>query len=124
MLRGVFGVIAATLVVATSTAPSTTVSAIEAPLAIATTDVPPPAEEPSTPTSEPLVTRPPISANDFIPEDQDLTSCVGVLERPGCGSESRGGRHQQYVLVALLFGMIVVFGNVVRGVRKRDSSHT
>jgi len=68
----------------------------------------------------PEITRPPISANEFIPEDRDLTSCIGALERPGCGSESRGGWRQTLVFGALLVGLVVVFGNVVRGVRKRD----
>ena len=68
----------------------------------------------------PEITRPPISANEFIPEDRDLTSCIGALERPGCGSESRGGWRQTLVFSALLVGLVVVFGNVVRGVRKRD----
>ncbi len=73
-----------------------------------------------TDTTAPRITRPPISANDFIPENQDLTTCIGVLERPGCGSESRGGWHQKFVLIALVGGLAVIFGNVVRGVRKRD----
>jgi hypothetical protein len=69
-------------------------------------------------TTPPVEPRPPITANDFIPEERDLTSCIGVLERPGCGSESRGGWRQTMILVAIFGGLVVVFGNVARGVRK------
>ena len=96
------------------------VAAIEAPAGIASTIAA------STPASTPSTTlrpeRPPISANDFIPEDRDLTSCIGVLERPGCGSESRGGWRQTLVFVVLFVGLAIVFGNVVRGVRKRSDT--
>ncbi|WP_395155699.1 hypothetical protein [Ilumatobacter sp.] len=64
--------------------------------------------------------RPPTTANDFFPEDRDLTSCVGVLERPGCGSEQRGGWRQGLILLAVLSGLAIVFGNVIRSSRKRS----
>ena len=69
-------------------------------------------------TSPPVEPRPPITTNDFFPEERDLTSCIGVLERPGCGSESRGGWRQTLILVAIFGGLAVVFGNVARGVIK------
>ena len=90
------------------TAPTEAAPVDTAPLDTALTDTAPPDS------------RPPISANDFIPDDRDLTSCIGVLERPGCGSESRGGWRQTLVFVALLVGLVVVFSNVARGVRRRD----
>jgi hypothetical protein len=78
-----------------------------------------PASASSTPsTAPPGETQPPITANDFIPEERDLTSCIGVLERPGCGSESRGGWRQTVILVAIFGGLAIIFGNVARGVRK------
>jgi hypothetical protein len=80
------------------------------------------AEEPTTSgpvaSTPPVETRPPITANDFIPEERDLTSCIGVLERPGCGSESRGGWRQTLILVAIFGGLTIVFGNVIRGVQR------
>ncbi len=104
------------------------VAAIEAPDDIeATITGEAPASDPSsdalaltTTAPTPPETRPPISANDFIPDDRDLTSCIGVLERPGCGSESRGGWRQTLVFGALFVGLVFIFGNVARGVRKRD----
>ena len=99
--------------------PAAPISAIEAPPD--ETDISVPADEPpSEPvaTTPPVETRPPITANDFIPEERDLTSCIGVLERPGCGSESRGGWHQTLTLVAIFGGLAIVFGNVILGVRR------
>jgi len=112
------------ITVAATTATTATTVAASAPSAhrAATVETPddPPPETVLPETVPPEITRPPISANEFIPEDRDLTSCVGALERPGCGSESRGGWRQTLVFGALLVGLVVVFGNVVRGVRKRD----
>lgn len=68
--------------------------------------------------TEPIVVRPPITANDFLPEERDVTDCIGVLERPGCGNENRGGWRQFAVLGALTLGLVVVFGNIARGVRR------
>jgi hypothetical protein len=73
----------------------------------------------TTTTIAPVETRPPITANDFFPEERDVTSCIGVLERPGCGSENRGGWRQTLILVAIFGGLAVVFANVARGVRKK-----
>jgi len=64
--------------------------------------------------------RPPTTANDFFPEDRDLTSCIGVLERPGCGSEERGGWRQGLILLAVVGGLAIVFSNVIRSSRKRN----
>jgi hypothetical protein len=61
---------------------------------------------------------PVVTANPFIPEDVDLTTCVGTLPRPGCGSEERGGLHQNLVAVAMIAGLVVVFGRVAWGVRR------
>jgi hypothetical protein len=43
-----------------------------------------------------------------------------VLERPGCGSEERGGWRQGLILLAVVGGLTVVFGNVIRSNRKRN----
>jgi len=76
----------------------------------------------SLPVDEPVTTEvpsePPITANDFLPENRDVTDCIGVLERPGCGSQRRGGWRQSLILVAVFVGLAVIFGNVIRGVRR------
>ncbi len=99
-------------------APNEQVAAIEAPADVESA-IALASDEPMSGATTPDITRPPISANDFIPEDRDLTSCIGVLERPGCGSEGRGGWRQTLVFGAMFLGLALVFGNVVRGVRKR-----
>ena len=66
-------------------------------------------------------TQPPITANPFFPEERNVTDCIGVLERPGCGNENRGGWRQYAVLGVIAVGLLIVFGNVVRGVRQRQS---
>jgi hypothetical protein len=66
------------------------------------------------------------TANPFVPEDVDLTTCVGTLQRPGCGSESRGGWHQNLVAIAMVGGLLLVFGRIAWGVRrsqKRPAPH-
>ncbi len=70
----------------------------------------------------PVATDPPIATNEFFPETANITDCLGALERPGCGSESRGGWGQTLTLLALVGGLTVVFGSIARGVRKNRST--
>ena len=57
-------------------------------------------------------------------DDQPFTywdsarDCLGLLERPGCGSEDRGGWRQAAVFGVVAFGMGVVFWRVSVGVRR------
>jgi hypothetical protein len=111
-------IIVAAVTVLALGAPNEQVAAIEAPEDVEST-IALAFDEPAPAAATPDSTRPPISANDFIPDDRDLTSCIGVLERPGCGSENRGGWRQTLVFGAMFLGLVLVFGNVVRGVRKR-----
>jgi hypothetical protein len=61
---------------------------------------------------------PPITANDFLPEDRDLSDCVGVLEKPGCGSEDRGGAMMTIVFALVIGGMAFIFWRVIVGARR------
>ena len=72
----------------------------------------------------PVTTEVPVvTANPFLPEDADLTSCVGMLQRPGCGSEERGGWRQYAVAAVMVGGLVIVFGRVAWGVaRNRRNS--
>jgi hypothetical protein len=83
------------------------------PIAGSTVWAAPAATVPAPPDDAPVVT-----ANPFIPENVDLTTCVGTLPRPGCGSEERGGLHQNLVAVAMIAGLLIVFGRVAWGVRR------
>ena len=61
-------------------------------------------------------------ANPFIPESRDLTECVGMLQRPGCGSEARGGWHQNLVAIAMIGGLLIVFGRVAWAIRRSQKN--
>jgi hypothetical protein len=74
--------------------------------AVAATTAPPPTEEPS------------VTANPFLPEEQNIGACIGALERPGCGSEERGGWRQTLVFALVGVGMAFVFTMVAREVRR------
>ncbi len=58
------------------------------------------------------------TANPFLPDQADLTSCVGTLERPGCGSSERGGWQQSLVAIAMTGGLVLIFGRVAWGVMR------
>lgn len=80
-----------------------------------------PPVDPSPPTTTELVVD---EANPFLPEDRDLTDCVGMMQRPGCGSESRGGWRQQTVAIVMVAGLLIVFGRVAWGVRRSQKHMT
>ncbi len=62
--------------------------------------------------------RPPVTANEFLPEERNLSDCVGALERPGCGSEARGGWRQTLVFLAVAAGLVLVFGRIAWSARR------
>ena len=57
-------------------------------------------------------------ANPVLPENRDLTECIGMLQRPGCGSDARGGWHQNAVAIVMIAGLLIVFGRIAWGVRR------
>ncbi len=62
-----------------------------------------------------------IADNVFLPEGQDVTDCVGTLERPNCGSSEKGGWRQYLVMLALVLGVAFIAWRVARLVRRRDA---
>ena len=110
VLRILFVVSLVVALVAPSTASASGVSPTTAP----------PPSDPSPTTTEVVVDE----ANPFLPEDRDLTPCVGTLERPGCGSTARGGWHQNLVAIAMIGGLLIVFGRVAWGVRRSQNQRT
>ena len=66
---------------------------------------------------------PPVTDNEFLPDERNLSDCVGALQRPGCGSEARGGWRQTLVFIIMGVAMIGVFGRVAYGVY-RGRKHT
>lgn len=78
-----------------------------------------PPVEPTPPTTTDIVVD---EANPFLPENRDLSDCVGSLQRPGCGSEARGGWHQNLVAIIMVAGLLIVFGRVAWGVRRSQKN--
>ena len=64
---------------------------------------------------------PPVTISDFYPEDNNLSDCVGLVERPGCGSEERGGWRQAAVFVVLAAGLALIIWRISVGVRRNRS---
>jgi hypothetical protein len=91
------------------------VAALLLPTTAAASSTPPPPTD--VPTTTELVVDEP---NPFLPEERDLTVCVGTLERPGCGSEARGGWHQNLVAIAMVGGLLLVFGRIAWGIRRNQ----
>lgn len=60
---------------------------------------------------------PPDTITDFYPESSNLSDCVGLVEKPGCGSGSRGGWRQTVVFVVLFAGLGVILWRVSRGIK-------
>jgi hypothetical protein len=65
-------------------------------------------------------TPPPVTANEFLPEDRDLSDCISALPKPECGSEERGGWRQGLVLGLVILGMAAIAVRIVVAVRRRD----
>ena len=66
---------------------------------------------------------PPVTiAPEFLPESANLSDCVGLVERPGCGSEARGGWRQTAVFAAIAVGLGVIFWRVSLGIRRNRSA--
>jgi len=57
------------------------------------------------------------TVSEFYPESANLSDCVGLVEKPGCGSGSRGGWHQTAVFAVLFVGLGVILWRVSSGIR-------
>jgi hypothetical protein len=69
-------------------------------------------------TTEPPPTPPPVTFNEFLPEDRGLGDCISAVPRPGCGSEARGGWHQTLVFLAIMLGLAVIVWRIVAASRR------
>lgn len=117
VLGGVFAIPAASA----STSLATTIAApvvatVSGPDTVAPTD-----DDAADPASQPTSDRPPVTVTDFYPESENLSDCVGLLEKPGCGSDSRGGWRQNLALGLMAVGLIIVFWRIGRGIRANRS---
>lgn len=58
--------------------------------------------------------------NEFLPEDRNLTDCLGAVERPGCGSKARGGWRQGLTFALLVVGLVFIAWRIVRSTRRQQ----
>ena len=71
---------------------------------------------------ETVTTQPPLLENEFLPKDANLSDCVGFVERPGCGSEARGGLQMTLIFLALAVGLGIVFWRISVGVKQNRAA--
>mgnify|MGYP006296189479 CR=1 FL=1 len=95
-----------------------------APTPVVHATVAPPPTEPvaETPTSEP-----PVTTNDFLDLERDVTQCISSNPLPGCGREptssgDRGGWQQLLLFGILIAGLGIVFGRVFVAVKRGDKN--
>lgn len=83
-----------------------------------------PAIVPPTTTVASPATAPPVTINEFLPEERGLGDCISALPKPGCGSEARGGWRQTVVFLVILGGLGVILWRIVAGARKARRAET
>ncbi len=88
------------------------------PVATAAAEGPSTMSATTTTIAEPRPSRPPVTANEFLPDDRGLGECISSIPRPGCGSDARGGWHQTLVLVVVVAGLGLIAWRIVAGARK------
>ena len=71
----------------------------------------------------PPSTEAPVVTNDLLPQNNDVSNCVGTVESANCGSRARADGHTYLVFLALTLGLAFIGWRIARGVRARDSAH-
>lgn len=74
--------------------------------------------------TDPPDPSPPPTYNEYYPAERDLSDCLSALPKPGCGSEARGGFHQNAVFVVLALGLAVIGTRIAIAIRRRDRELT
>ncbi|MEY4231761.1 MAG: hypothetical protein RLZZ362_2610 [Actinomycetota bacterium] len=88
-------------------------------VAAATTDTTPPATE--APMAEmPVTEAPPVTDNEFIPENVNIGDCLSSMPRPNCGSTNRSGTGTLLTFGVLMAGTAFIGWRISRSVRARD----
>jgi len=62
-----------------------------------------------------------LANNDFLPEGQNVSDCVGTVERPNCGSSSKGGWRMTLVFIVLIGGLGFIGWRIALQIRARDA---
>ena len=71
----------------------------------------------------PPTTEAPVVTNDLLPQNNDVSNCVGTVESANCGSKARADGHTDLVFLALTLGLAFIGWRIARGVRARDAAH-
>jgi hypothetical protein len=61
-----------------------------------------------------------VGDNDFLPES-NLSTCIGAVDRPNCGSKSKGGWRMYLTFAVLLSGMAFIGWRIARSIKARDA---
>ena len=75
------------------------------------------------PSTTEATTEAPTVTNDLLPENNDVTNCVGTVEQANCGSTARADGHTYLVFLALTLGLAFIGWRIARGVKARDAAH-
>ena len=68
-------------------------------------------------------TTPPVVTNDLLPDNNEVTNCIGTVEQANCGSKARADGHTYLVFLALAAGMGFIAWRIARGVKARDEAN-
>lgn len=71
--------------------------------------------------TEPPRTPPPVTVNEFLPQERGLGDCISAIPRPGCGSEARGGWRQTVVFLAVVGGLSIIAWRIVGAARRGNA---
>ena len=71
--------------------------------------------------SSPDTTATAATDNQFLPARENVSDCIGTVERPNCGSKAKGGWQMYLTFGVLIAGMSFIGWRVVRSVRARDA---
>ena len=61
------------------------------------------------------------AGNVFIPQDANVSSCVGTMERGDCGSKTKGGWRMYLTFGVLMSGMGFIGWRIARSIKARDA---
>ncbi len=81
------------------------------------------AEATAPPTTTATTIEAPPATNDLIPDNNDVTNCIGTAEQANCGSKARADGHTYLVFAVLVAGMAFIGWRIARGIRARDAAH-
>ena len=64
-----------------------------------------------------------VVTNDLLPENNDVTNCIGTVEPANCGSKARADGHTYLVFLALIAGLAFIGGASLAACAPRDNAN-